>query len=121
MTTTQEEEESVQSSFREKESFVAFISDLIAGSVIEGSATIERKLEIIDLYQMQPQLLDPHLSDLIDPLQNELIVGIVGFGNMGEVERLGLWKRAGDYCRVLYRITKTRGNTRAKGYIKRSH
>ena len=69
---------------------------------------IDKLLSIIDKYQENPQLLDPHLEDIIRPLVGQLLTEILETtGSMSSTAVM--LEQSHPFFMVLYRLVKSRG------------
>src|SRR5579875_1527998 len=53
--------------FKEANELKELLSTFSQGQIV-SETTISRNISILEKYQEQPQLLDPHLQDLVSPL-----------------------------------------------------
>jgi hypothetical protein len=99
----------------EGESFASFVAEAahlkdMVGKVHTDSAASGRVCSILDRYQEQPQLLDPHIESIVAPLAATLrsACGIEGTGDAAPGGDAGE-KQLRTACRVLYVLAKVRG------------
>lgn len=97
-----------RTSFAEKEQLIAMIEKTIADPASE-TLNLSKTLLIFDLYQEIPQLLDPHLAELIDPILAHLTAKIEVFPEQSDHWKNVLCNESYPLFVILYRIAKTRG------------
>lgn len=110
--------DSTPSYFLERETFVKTVKDFVDKKVKLNERDLELFLVVIDKYQERPQLLDPYLEEIIQPIINGFLKVILLFrgldtdeaaktkvhdavkAEIGELQPLFL---------IIYRLCKTRG------------
>ena len=105
-----------KSFFREKDEVSQLITFLLNNhsdtSDCEEIAELDRLHKILDCYQEQPQLLGPHLEELVFPL-NQCLVGnidlLVNTGKFGGNLQL--------VCKIYYYFSKVRGFKRVSKFL----
>ena len=86
-----------KTSFEESEEFTKLLQCLAASN--SAALDVERMCLILDKYQEQPQLLDPHLEQILSFLTSSILE------LLKDPDNILIYY----YCRVVYRISKVRG------------
>lgn len=104
---------SERSFFTEKDEVYTLINFLLAynGNNTEEIPELDKLRKILDTYQEQPQLLGPHIEEMVTPLNTWLTKMIE------EEVRCINWKKLLVVCKVYYHITKVRGSKRISKHL----
>ncbi|KAI8899805.1 tubulin folding cofactor D C terminal-domain-containing protein [Globomyces pollinis-pini] len=106
------EESFARSFFSDRDKFMVKLQEVLDGKLTQNSmGEFERYLLIIDYYQENPQILDPHLEEIINPIISKCLETILLFDSGKEVS-LDDHQINTLSClfKILYRLAKTRGH-----------
>lgn len=102
-----------RSFFVEKEEVLRLIIFLLChdDKNLKEIAELDKLKKILDAYQEQPQLLGPHIEEMVLPLNTWLTQMIEQ--NVSDIQ----WEKFHLVCKIYYHITKVRGFKRISKYF----